>query len=267
MARTALILIVDDDVDIRRLFESILKPEGYRIASAESGAEAIASIAHEAPDLVLLDVEMPGMDGNQVARILKSDRDTASIPIIMVTARTDHDARMAGLKAGAEDFVAKPLDRGELLLRVRNMLRLKFMGDRLKDHANRLEAQVRQRTAELHRFRAAMEISGDGISLVDRASMRYIDVNQTLCDLLGYTREHIIGKTPMELFGIGRPDLEAAYDAIIAAPSGTPTKLDGHVRHRDGALIPFEARESALSTDDGWIIVASTRDVSERKKA
>jgi PAS domain-containing protein len=76
--------------------------------------------------------------------------------------------------------------------------------------------EVKERADELLRFRAAMEISGDGIGLVDRASMRYVDVNQTFCDLLGYTRTEMLGKTPMDLFGVPRKDVEDDFDAIIA---------------------------------------------------
>jgi diguanylate cyclase (GGDEF)-like protein/PAS domain S-box-containing protein len=366
----------------------MLKPEGYLTVSAANGEEAIAAVAYAPPDLILLDIMMPGMDGYQVARILKGDPATANIPIVMVTAHSDRSARLAGLKAGAEDFLTKPVDRGELWLRVRNLLRLKALGDFLRNHGVLLEQQVQKRTAELHRFRsamdttadailmvsrndmrfveinttacemfgytreeflamdpaqlirasneqlaalyddiiagridnalsesrftrkdgscfqgeirrhaqlsgtdwiivglirdvtedkeradelrrfrAAMEISGDGIALIDRASMRYVDVNQTMCDLVGYTRTEILGKTPMDLFGEERGDLEHDYDAIIADSHGVPSRYDGHFRHKGGTLIPVEARRRALHTDNGWIIVGTARDISERKKA
>jgi len=95
---------------------------------------------------------------------------------------------MDRLAAGAEDFLTKPIDRDDLWLRVRNLLRLKKLGDFHRSHSSILEQEVRARTADLQRFRAAMDASGDAIVLVDRASMRYIDVNQTLCDLVGRTR-------------------------------------------------------------------------------
>jgi PAS domain-containing protein len=93
--------------------------------------------------------------------------------------------------------------------------------------------EEKERADELRRFRAAMEISGDGIGLVDRASMRYVDVNQTLCDLLGYTRTEMLGKTPMDLLGTPRKDLESDFDAIIADKDGQPSRLDGHFFHKD----------------------------------
>jgi diguanylate cyclase (GGDEF)-like protein/PAS domain S-box-containing protein len=116
----------------------------------------------------------------------------------------------------------------------------------------------------LQRFRAAMDSSGDAIVLVDRASMRYVDVNQTLCNLVGYTRQEVVGMTPMDLFGAERSILERDYDAIIADPGSSAGAVEGHYRHKDGRLIPIETRRRALRTEDGWIIVGSARDITER---
>jgi diguanylate cyclase (GGDEF)-like protein/PAS domain S-box-containing protein len=120
---------------------------------------------------------------------------------------------------------------------------------------------------DLKRFRAAMDSSGDAIVLVDRTSMRYVDVNQTLCDLVGYTRQEVIGMTPMELFGAERGVLERDYDAIIADKSGNAPLVEGCYRHKNGSQIPIETRRRALRTDRGWIIVGSARDITERRAA
>jgi PAS domain S-box-containing protein len=151
VAPPATILIVDDEPYNRKLLETLLQPEGYATASVASGEEALAAIALRPPDLILLDIMMPGMDGYEVAHRLKASAATSNIPIILVTAQSDDSARLAGLDAGAEDFLTKPVGRTELWLRVRNLLRLKTLGDTLQQHKQRLEHEVQQRVAELQR--------------------------------------------------------------------------------------------------------------------
>jgi signal transduction histidine kinase len=149
MSEPATILIVDDEQANRRLLQALLRPEGYVTRAATSGEEALASIADDPPDLILLDVIMPGLDGREVASAVKTDPVTRNIPIIMVTARGDREARLAALDAGAEEFLTKPVDRAELWLRVRNLLRLKELSDLLENHRLTLETEVQACTAEL----------------------------------------------------------------------------------------------------------------------
>src|SRR5467141_547286 len=128
----ARILIVDDESKNRKLLEIMLAPEGFVLETAESGEEALAMVALQSPDLILLDVMMPGMDGYEVAGKIKANPATKNIPVIMLTALDDRNARMLGLSAGAEDFLTKPVDRAELCVRVRNLLRLKTYDNKLR---------------------------------------------------------------------------------------------------------------------------------------
>jgi CheY-like chemotaxis protein len=119
------VLIVDDQADICQMLTQVLEPDGYETETAISGQRALAAVRDHVPDLILLDVSMPGMDGYEVASLLKSDPKTASIPIIMVSALAGRGARVIGLDSGAEDFLTKPVDTAELSLKVRNLLRLR----------------------------------------------------------------------------------------------------------------------------------------------
>ncbi len=148
-AEPARILIVDDERQNRRLLEVMLAPDGFVLQTASSGEEALAMVAREPPDLILLDVMMPGMDGYEVTRRLKGNRATEGIPVIIVTAVEDRSAKIMGLNAGAEDFLSKPVDRLELGIRVRNLIRLKALGDFHARHSGLLEIEVGKRTAEL----------------------------------------------------------------------------------------------------------------------
>ncbi|WP_426177422.1 EAL domain-containing response regulator [Pseudomonas sp. TWRC1-2] len=147
-SQPATLLIVDDEPHVRKLLETLLQHEGYQTLSAGSGEEALQLVAQQPPDLILLDIMMPGMDGYEVASHLKGDEATASIPIIMLSALSEPGARVTGLQTGAEEFISKPVERVELWLRVRNLLRLKARGDHLKVHNLMLEQQLQQQTGE-----------------------------------------------------------------------------------------------------------------------
>ncbi|CRM81497.1 Cyclic di-GMP phosphodiesterase Gmr [Pseudomonas sp. 31 R 17] len=144
----ATLLIVDDEPQVRKLLETLLQHEGYQTLSASNGEEALQLVAQQPPDLILLDIMMPGMDGYEVATQLKGNPVTANIPIIMLSALSESSARVSGLETGAEEFISKPVERVELWLRVRNLLRLKAHGDELKQHSLRLEQQLQQRGSD-----------------------------------------------------------------------------------------------------------------------
>ena len=152
----ATLLIVDDDEGIRKLLEIMLEDQGYQTLSAPSGEMALAMVARQPPDLILLDAMMPGMDGYQVARHIKANVATANIPIIMLSGLSEQSARLSGLEAGAEEVFSKPVVNDELWLKVRNLLRLKAFGDHQVVHTLMLEQQLQKRTIDVERFRSAM---------------------------------------------------------------------------------------------------------------
>ena len=125
------ILVVDDDPMNVKLAEGILKKEGYESLKAFGGAEALEMVRNHRPDLILLDVMMPGIDGYQVTRQLKADPVTVGIPIIMITALNGTEDKVRGLECGADEFLTKPVNAAELLARVKSMLRLKQYQDQL----------------------------------------------------------------------------------------------------------------------------------------
>jgi DNA-binding response OmpR family regulator len=120
--RPARILIVDDERQNRQLLEVMLATEGFVLQTAASGEEALALVAQEAPDLILLDVMMPGMDGYQVAARIKGDVATSGISIIVLTALDDRNSMAHGLSTGADGFLTKPVEHAELRARVRAVL-------------------------------------------------------------------------------------------------------------------------------------------------
>jgi diguanylate cyclase (GGDEF)-like protein/PAS domain S-box-containing protein len=260
------ILIVDDEDCNRKLLEVLLRADGYLTQSAAGAEDALACIARSAPDLILLDVMMPGMDGYQLAAMLKADPVTLNIPIIMLTAQVDRSARIAGLKAGAEEFLTKPFESTELSLRVRNLLRLKAFSDFLQNHGAILEEQVQARTADLHRFRAAMDATADAITLVSRATMRFVEVNATACRMLGYEREQMLKIGPAQLCLGATHQLEEEYDDVIAG-TGASELREVMLRRQDGSRLLVEVQLHAQRSGSDWIMVGVLRDITERKNA
>ncbi len=119
------ILIVDDQQDLVQVTSRLLADAGYTTRTAVDGRDALAQIEAARPDLVLLDVNMPEIDGFELAGLLKADPTTATIPIIMVSAQDGRASRLIGLESGAEDYLSKPVDPAELLARIRNLLLLR----------------------------------------------------------------------------------------------------------------------------------------------
>lgn len=130
------ILIADDNRSDAEILQQLLKDNGYAAICASNGIEALESAIREYPDLILLDVDMPGEDGYAVARQLKSYRITRFVPIIMLTALTELGAKLEGLEAGVDDYITKPYRTVELLARIKSLLRVKALNDQLDDAEN-----------------------------------------------------------------------------------------------------------------------------------
>jgi signal transduction histidine kinase len=141
----ATVLVVDDEPANRSLLQEVLETDGHAFREAADGAEALRAVAQARPDAILLDVEMPELDGIEVCRRLKADPETAPIPIILVTAHSTRDERLSAMAAGAIDFLAKPVDLAELRARLRNALETKRLYDQAESRFRRIEDLERRR--------------------------------------------------------------------------------------------------------------------------
>jgi PAS domain S-box-containing protein len=206
------ILIVDNEQRNRDLLQTMLAAEGFQIQSAASAEEGLALIQQKAPDLIVLDVMMTGMDGYQMAAKIKGARATKHIPIIMVTARDDQDGKMLGLLSGAENFLTKPVNRAELCLRARNLIRLKAYGDECRERSDALERELASGSAALAERTKVIEqqvaVVAEQAALLDlaRHAVMVRDVHDRMlywshgAELMyGWLSSQVLGKTKAEL--------------------------------------------------------------------
>ncbi|MCC6982350.1 MAG: response regulator [Bauldia sp.] len=246
---SAHILVVDDAADNRAILRDRLESQGYRVTTANDGEEAIARVKAEPPDLILLDVMMPKLDGISALRRLKADPDLPFIPVILLTARSDTADVVGGLDAGADEYLAKPIDHLSLVARVKAMLRLKRLQDRLlvqaaelaawnRELESRVAAQVGEieRMSRLKRF-LAPEVSaailsspsGEAALLPARA-----DVAVLFCDLRDFTAFAELAE-PEDVVRL-LADYHAAAGEQVFEHGGTLERFAG-----DGMMVIFNA--------------------------
>jgi signal transduction histidine kinase len=190
--RNQKILLVDDSADSLRLLQVTLKLKGYNVIIANSGAEALLKIAESPPDLVLLDVVMPDMDGYEVTRQIKHNSNLPFIPILLVTG-SEKSSVVKGLDAGADEFICKPVDKKELLARVRALLRLKhsmdeqlFLSQRREDFVTRLTHDLRTPLIAADQFLKLLQrgVFGNTLSAMRESLEQMAQSNQTLLSMV-----------------------------------------------------------------------------------
>jgi adenylate cyclase len=243
---TSHILVVDDVEKNVRLLADVLAAKGFRTSTAMSGEAALAAIARDAPDLVLLDVMMPGLSGYDVCRAIRADARHTMLPVVLVTALDPEHERVKGLDAGADDFLTKPVNQAELMARVRSLLRIKTYHDEVQRHKaeladwNRtLEQRVADGVAQLERlsrlkrfFSPALveAIVGGGADDPLKSHRREIAV--VFLDLRGFTA-FTETSDPEEVMGVLR-EFHAAMGELIVAHEGTLERFTG-----DGIMVFF----------------------------
>jgi adenylate cyclase len=247
MREVPLILAVDDTPQNLDLIERRLRSQGYEVATAADGEEALARVVELEPDLILLDIMMPRLDGIETVRRLKSDATHRHIPVILVTARSDPRDVVEGLDAGGDDYLTKPIDHAALLARVRSMLRIKALHDTVQDQARelvewnrllegRVAEQVEQigRMERLRRFLppqvADLVVAGKGG--LDPLESRRRDVTIVFGDLRGFTGFAETAE-PEEVIAVLR-EYQNAVGQLVLQFEGTLERFVG-----DGILVLF----------------------------
>jgi class 3 adenylate cyclase len=246
MNPAAKVLVVDDTPANVKLLSDLLTVKGYAVVTAVNGEEGLAKVAAEAPDLVLLDVMMPGLSGYDVCRRLRADPATALLPVVLVTSLDPQQERVKGIEAGADDFLSKPINQPELFARVRSLLRVKSLQDEvlrqaeaLKEWNVKLEQRVAEQVAQLERMgRLKHFFSAPVADAIIAAGEKSIlaphrrEISYVFVDLRGFTA-FTDSAEPEEVESVLR-DYHAAMGRVVSASGGTIDRFAG-----DGILIFF----------------------------
>jgi adenylate cyclase len=233
------ILVVDDMPMNVKLLEDVLSARGYAVTTAPSGPEALASIEKNPPDLVLLDVMMPGMTGYEVCQAIRANPKTTILPVVMVTALDAKEERIKGLEAGADDFLTKPVNQPELLARVKSLLRIKTLYDQveaqkteLADWNKNLSQRVEEGIAELEKLsRMKRFFSPEVANLItsgdanDPLKSHRSEITVVFVDLRGYTA-FTESADPEEVMSVLR-EYHAQMGKLIMAHNGTVERFAG----------------------------------------
>lgn len=252
MAHISTVLVVDDMPAIHQMIRAVLRSEGYRLEFAISGYDALAKAAEVGPDLVLLDVMMPGMDGFETCRQLRTMPGLAEVPIIMITALADRASRLKGIEAGADDFISKPFDQTELRARVRSIIRLN---------------RYRRLLAERSRYQRLVELSPDGIAMIDEQGVVQF-ANSALLSMLGCQAGVELLGQPLQHF-VDPAHLPAWTQFLQSAisPAQPTLRVDSVFLRSDGSAFPVEITAGWLEWNSRPAVQVIARDTTERKLA
>ena len=245
MTDAGVVLVVDDQEANRRLLEAVLSPRGYRVITADSGEAALRQLEADPPDVVLLDILMPGIDGYEVCRQIREDPGTALLPVVMITASGEQE-KIKAIESGADDFITKPFDQAELIARIRSLVRINTFHRTIAAQSRelaawnqQLEQRVEQQLAEIERVgrlrrflspQVAELILRDGDESVLESHRREIVV--VFCDLRGFT-PFAETSEPEEVIGLLR-EYHAALGDLVFRFEGTLERFTG-----DGLMVFF----------------------------
>jgi two-component system NtrC family sensor kinase len=259
------ILIVDDEASARDTMEIFLFGDGYDLAFASSGREALKKAAELIPDLILLDVMMPGMDGFEVCQRLRADPVLAEVPIILVTALDDRDSRLRGIEAGADDFVSKPIDRTKFMARVRSITRLNRYRRLLDEQERRQRAEEALQESEARSRRLFEDVP---LGLYRTSPEGYIlEANAALVQMLGYPDREALPATNV-VDAYLDPEQRERWQALMER-EGVVRSFEVRLRRCDGTIIWVRDMARPILDDEGRVLYyeGSFEDVTERKRA
>lgn len=240
------ILVVDDNRNNLELLSDILKMEGYYVRTARNGETALKEVYQEMPDLILLDIMMPGIDGYRVCETLKKKPETRNIPIILVSAKSSIEDTIEGLSHGADDYIRKPYNEMELLARVKSALQMKHLHDEVR-HTNRMLSNQKEQIETI------INTMGEGLFSVNQ-EMEIVFFNAAAEEITGYGFREAIGRRCTEIFNC--PDDIDCCAVVPEESSGRDRKIvkEFNLVRKDGSTVPIVKSTRFIFSAEGEVI-------------
>jgi len=255
------IMVVDDAEDIHDLVRIWLMDEAVELISVSGGGSCLARVGDERPDLILLDVDMPELDGFAVCRALKEQPATQGIPVIFLTGASSPEEKLQGLELGAIDYITKPFDPAELRARVRAALRTRTLMDLLEQRALVLQQSEEE-------FRATFELASVGKAQVDTVSGRFLRVNPKFCNIVGYSHEQLQQRTFYSILHTSEQSASADVARLIHGEVPDET-IEHRCLRQDGQTVWVEVSAAPIKDASGKTVrvVCVVQDITARKQA
>src|SRR5664280_847169 len=263
------ILIVDDQPQNIELLEAYLVPQGYEIVTAANGEEALGKLSGNQIDLLLLDVMMPGIDGFEVIRRVRQDDTHRLLPIILVTALRETKDRVKGIEAGCDDFISKPIDKAELLARVRSLLKLKAYNDLMSNYRKDLEVTKISADEAREYAESIINTVREPLIALDQ-DLRVVKVSRSFYDVFKVKPEETMGQLIYDL-GNKQWDIPKLRD-LLEDILPKKVSFDNYEVEHDFAIIGrrimlLNARQIQRATGKERIILLAIEDITERKQS
>ena len=269
MKDNPVILIVDDQCQNIELLEAHLVPQGYEIVTAANGEEALGKLSGSQIDLILLDVMMPGMDGFEVTRRVRQNDGNRLLPIILITALRETEDRVKGIEAGCDDFLSKPVDKMELLARVRSLLKVKTYNDLMNNYRKELEVTKISADEACEYAESVINTVREPLIVLDQ-DLRVVTASRSFYEYFKVKPEETVG---MLIYGLGNkqwdiPKLRELLETILPQKAS----FDNYEVEHDFSSIGrrtmlLNARQIQRVSGKERIILLAIEDITERKQS
>ena len=265
------ILIVDDQTNNLKILISILENHGYKVRPALSGELALKAVRNSVPDIILLDILMPGMDGFEVCKQLKADEKTSRIPVIFISGLEDITHKMKAFAVGGVDYISKPFYEEEVLARTETHLKLRRLELSLFENNRRLQKEISERKEmeiilreSEKKFRSLFHTSLHAIALSEKGTGKLIDVNDKFCELSGYDKKELIGKTTTELGSYSQNDRNRFLNEFTN--EGRIHGLEMDFILRNGSILNTRIFAASIEIKGEVFILTEFYDITDQKK-